>query len=168
VLKLHDKDGTERAAGATPLAPDTWYHIELLLTVGVIQIFTARVNEAEEATYTDNVFLNAATDYVTLGPTASVTVDFRYDDLIICSTNWPPDASCGLLLANGNGTDIAWAGVYTAVDDRPHDGSMTYIYSVTALQAETATMQDTTTLGAVDGILAVKGIAVAALEGAVP
>lgn len=154
-------NATAPSAVAATLLTGTWYRIDIT----VVQNGTCRlqVDKGAEVTLAG---ADAAPSYFYCGTrTVSVTYDVYYDDICIDDAALPEAGRVFRLDANGNGTYTAWTGVYTDVDDIPHDSDTTYLSNAVNLDAETVTLESGAAAGLVGTPKSVKSCAVVRDEG---
>jgi hypothetical protein len=163
-LEFYDSAGViVGSAGATTLAQDTWYLIDVRFGTGSPSgTFSVQVNGAVELSGTcDQTATNINTVRLGKGTNRNgQTVNFYYDDGIVDTAAFVGTLT-GKVLAmfpkTGTATYSAWtAGTGTGfgeVDEAPPDGATSYWQSVAQNDAHSTLMQSTTTAG-ISGTLA--------------
>jgi len=147
VLGLYNAAGTQLALGTTPyLGLSTWVYAEIKVvvsaTVGTVEL---RLNGASTAECSATGVNTGALD-ITSVSWQWVNGGVHYlDDIYVVDTSgsaptntWLGDSRVETLYPSSNGTNTAWTGVYTDVDDPAvFDNDTTYISSATPNDLET-------------------------------
>ncbi len=143
--------GSDSAA----LSTGTWYRIEMWgdgAAAGSAEMGLRidGVNVAETSTGE----LGTSLAVLNIGILTSAQADFYWDDVAINTDsysgqyNWPGEGKVVYLRPNGNGSNTAWTGDYTAVDESPTPNDATdYINCTAASQLEDYTYQDSNEVG---------------------
>lgn len=161
-----DTDGTISLIGSTSsadagtLLEDIWYRLDMkIVQNGTCEL---KLDGATAVTCTGNDFTPAL---VYLGCKATNTVDVHFDDLAINDSAFPGEGEVNLMTPDGNGNYTAFTGVFTAVDEVPHNSDTDFISDATATNAETVTLISASTAGVAGDIGTVKSIAFVRDEG---
>jgi len=152
----NEEDNAQIGSASSALATSTWYRIELLMDFGTANtansIARARLDGVEFASATN---VNLANGAMTMqwGVLTSTTANFFWDDLAVnqdatgVTNNWPGAGKVIVLRPNGNGTNVAWTGDYTAVDEvTPNDATDVVSCSATG-NIDDYTLEDFTSIG---------------------
>ena len=166
-LAAYDSALTLLATGATVLAADTWYRIEVSVGTGTSAAWEVKINGVSEISGTANLTTSNVSD-CRLGKSINRngnTVDFFYDDVCFDDAAYPGAGQVFRMDADNNGAYTAWTGVYTDVDDIPHDSDTTYLSNATSGNAETVTLESGASAGLVGTPKSVKSCAIVRDEG---
>ncbi len=182
-LKFYDQAAVLQATGATVLALNTWYCIEVMAATGVTAAWAVRLAPDDNSTPVVEISGTCDTTAVNYGRVHfgkavnrnSNSVDFYYDDIEYDSAQYPGQGKVIRLDPIGPGTYTQWTtGTYADVDDTlvavtGHDSDSTYITSSTAAQITTVEMETAIQAGIVSGavIHAIAGVAFVRDEGGV-
>ena len=137
VLKFYDSTLTLVATGATVLAPDVWYDIEIQSSTGAgASAYEVRINQVTELSGTA-AQTNNNNSYWGLGKHANRngnTVDFYYDHYVIATSTWVGDLKPIGLKPTGNASTPTYSWTlgtnssdFAEVDETPIDSDTTYI-----------------------------------------
>jgi hypothetical protein len=152
-----------RRWGTTQLAPDTWYRIRLRVATGPAARITLLVNDTVEIDAADADCGADVTRRVHIGRAsrAGGPADYYFDDVVVSSGDFVPDARVMLLRPVAPGHYVDWTGQPGAASDWPHDGDASYNESTGLNTSMTHALEDVSTSGTVASVLAVKAMAVA-------
>ena len=167
VISLKDAASVRRY-GATPLALDRWYRVELVVGTGPGARLELLLDGVPEVAVTDADLTDQPTRRVHLGRSSGSggDSDFFYDDLVISESGLAGDARVVVLTPNGAGSWSQWGGTSAAgLDDWPHDGDLTHAQS-SGSGALTVDLASPASLGVDGSVLGVKGLAVQRRTGA--
>lgn len=163
-LSLWDSLGLQiSTTGATDLAANTWYRIEVRADTGVAATAEVKVNGTVEVTGTGNL-TTANARSLRLGKStdrSNQTVDFWYDDISVDNSAYPGAGACGIMLPNGAGNYALWTGgTFVNLDEIPQS-TTDYITSTGVVgEASTFAMHSTGSSGISGTINAVKPTAI--------
>lgn len=165
---------TALATGATVLAANTWYRIEVKRELGTNAAWEVKIDGVSEISGTANFGASTGTT-LAIGKILnrnSNTVDFFFDDVSVSDSGYPGAGAVLALLPNANGNYQTWsigAGAgshYENVDEVPHDSDTTYLLSsLGSGDAETEALQATATVGISGTIAVAKSVAIAKRNG---
>ena len=165
-LDLYSTAGALVASGATVLAADTWYRIDLY--VGKESSSTAsdapyilRINGSVEYSGTGDLHENSPS-WIRLGKVSNVSgqsVDFFYDNVSISDTEFAPAGSrVRAMKPDGAGHySGATAGTWQDVDELPHDSDTTYLGFTSNTNRHSVTLESAVSAGISGTIRAVQG-----------
>jgi len=145
VWRVVNSAGTTLATGTTPLSTGQWNYLELKVvvsaTVGTVEV---RLNGAATAECSGTSLNTGSSniDTIILSAQNGQTI---FDDVYVVDTSGSSptntflgDSRVETLYPSSNGTNTAWTGVYTDVDDpATFDNDTTYISSATPNDLET-------------------------------
>lgn len=158
-LNLYTTNGTTLLAGPTAAAMplNTYTRIEVKAGTGASAVAEVRVNGTVVLTATHSSTNNV--QYFKIGKEAnrnSQGYTIRWDDLVLDDAAYPGPGEIRIATPNAAGTDTAWSGAYTTVDEVPPnfadfanvigDGST---YDVTYNIQDAATVAGTGTINSV-------------------
>lgn len=145
-LEARNSAGTQLGStGTAVLAADTWYRIDFRCRANATTAIEIKVNGTTDISAT-SVTLADPLVAVVFGKcynNSSQTVDYFYDDFAVSNDGYfDAGVVVSLLAPNANGTNTAWTGDFTDVDDVPPDQSTTVITSSTANASESVNVTD--------------------------
>lgn len=151
VLRLLNVTQATVDTSTTTLETDTWYFLELRIENSDTGNYELRIDGVTEFSGTED-FRNTDTTVqqaqLTNVPSNSDACTLQFDDVYIDSAAFLGFHEVLLLRPDGDGTDTAWTGDSTAVDDvPPHDSGSTVINTSNNPDTETPTMQDSADVG---------------------
>ena len=160
-LSVYGTTGTNLLAGpsssAIPL--NTYTRIEAKAGTGASAAFEVRVNGTVVLNGTHNSTNNV--QYFKIGKEAnrnSQGYTIRWDDIATDDAAYPGPGEIRIALPNGAGTDAAWSGAYTTVDEVPPDlGDFAQVIGDGSTYDITYAMQDAATVagtGSINSVLA--------------
>ena len=136
-IVVYNNADTLVSTGATALALDTWYRIEILTSTGAgSQPYEVRIDGAVELSGTMNMLTNNHGS-VRCGKAINhngQSIDFFYDDWLWSDSGFPGEGQCVRLSPNANGTVQQFtagtnASNHLEVDEAVTDGDTTYVAS---------------------------------------
>lgn len=160
-LNLYTTDGTTLLAGPTVSAMplNTYTRIEVKAGTGASAVAEVRVNGAVVLSATHSSTNNV--QYFKLGKEAnrnSQGYTIRWDDIATDDAAYPGPGEIRIALPNGAGTDVAWSGAYTLVDEVPPDlGDFAQVIGDGSTYDITYAMQDAATVagtGSINSVIA--------------
>lgn len=132
VLRFTPASGSS-TAGATVLAANTTYRVEIKVSTGASSAFEVKLDGTSELSGTGDLGTNNAA-FVRLGKSVSLadkSVDFFFDDFVWKDDAYPGAGTIQRMAPNAQGFYSDFSpntGTETeCVDDNPHDGDTTYI-----------------------------------------
>jgi len=151
VWYLANSAGTVLGTTTTPIVVDVWYYVEIKCivsaTVGQVELRINGSTTPEIATAANvNTGSTAIAGVLIRTTSGSATTNFcDFDDMYVVDTSgsaptntWLGETKVETLYPSSNGSNTAWTGVYTDVDDpATYDGDTTYISSSTPGDKET-------------------------------
>ena len=156
----NDEDSAQIGSDSTAIALNTWTRLEMRLdctgtcAAAGTAILDGRIDGVSFASETNVNHANGVMT-VRLGilTAANEATDFSWDDVAVNDDSggkpisWPGEGKVVNLRPNGNGSNTAWTGDYTAVDEtNPNDGT-DYINCSVASQLEDYGLTDSSTAG---------------------
>ena len=118
-LVLYDSALGTVFTGATTLAADTWYRIEVKFTIGVPGDYEVLIDGVSESsgTYTSGVVNCTRIGLGKVNNRNGRTVDFFYDDFLWSDSALPGAGSCQVMQTSANGNYQTWTGTGDHWDD---------------------------------------------------
>jgi hypothetical protein len=173
-LAAYDTSATIMATGATVLAQDTWYRIDVKLGTGASAAWEVRIDGASEISGTGNMG-TARAARIHLGKHTnrnSQTIDFYYDDVAVAGNAYPGAGRVLRLDADADGAYTTWtigagAGAdWEQLDEVPSDDDTTYLLSTNVVgQASTAGVEDAAAAGVTGEVNAIRPLIYAKRDG---
>lgn len=154
VFRVVNAAGTTLATGTTPIVLANWYYLEVKVvvsaTVGTVEL---RLNGASTAECSGTGLNTGALNIDNIGYVFGSLWIHSWDDIYAVDTSgsaptntWLGDVKVETLYPTANGTNTAWTGAYTDVDDpATFDSDATFISSSTPGDKETYAVTDLTT-----------------------
>lgn len=140
----------------TPLSTDTWYRLEIMADFGTAAtgdtLLTAQINGEEFASSSTLNWANGVSK-IGIGILAASSGDIYWDDLALnqdgfnAMSNWVGEGKIVHLRPTGNGSNTAWTGDYTAVDEITPNDATDYINCTAASQNEDYSYENASDVG---------------------
>lgn len=173
-ILFYDSSNLLGGTGATVLAANTWYRIEVKCgsqSAGS-GVWEVKINGTSEISGAVATLNTTSAAYIRLGKyinANSQTVDFFYDDVSWSDSDYPGEGAIVAMLPNGAGTYQQWStsdmmnmNHYQMVDEVPPNGDTDYCYNSTLManNIETEALVNGTTAGVSGTVNVVKSLAI--------
>jgi len=171
-LSLYDSDNTTQigSTGATVLALNTWYEIQLSVGSGASAPYALNIDNVSELSGTYTLANSNNSGKMFIGSRAdmnSVSMDNYYDDVLVDDASFHNTAVVKAIIPTANGSSMTWsagsgASDYTQVNEiPPDDGTTNYVMTPsngTNPNSAMFALQNTSTVSISGTILSVKGV----------
>lgn len=121
-LSAYNSALTLLGTGATTLAPDTWYRIEIKCETGTSNAYELKIDGVTELSSSSaNLHAtNHGTFRIGKGTDRNgQSVSYYIDDVVVRDDAFHGDSEIKVLTPTGNASTMQWSGSYTAVDEIP-------------------------------------------------
>lgn len=165
-LSFYNQANVLVSTGATVLATDTWYRIDVKAGNGTTAAWEVRIDGVSEISGTaDLVAANSSNCRIGKQTNRNgQTIDVYYDDFAVADDDYPPAGAIEGMIPNADGNYTAWTASagsdYQCVDDVPHNSDTDYISSSTAAQVTTAALESAASAGISGTVNAVKALVI--------